>query len=333
MPEIQSQGALSTTSVPEDRPDSPILELLESVRQFASLQGRPVSPETYHHVAQGIHDLILKTERVERIGVPREEILIHIDAARKVQAESAFVHRIQSWPRGYPGDFETVEYICDQANRHAPDTLAHFIEAFTLGTPIAQQHRNKVTRQSTLIRNTVRTRTQEYSDSRPKILSIACGGSRDLRLISDDLIGRCEIYLNDFDTGALEYSRFKLGALADQITTVPGSAFRVLGKLRAYGPFQHILAGGLFDYLTDKQGTTLLRQLKPLLAHDGELTITNIAVNNPYRIWLNYFANWNLIHRAESEVTLLFASAGLDKARVHLEREASGLAIVATYKN
>jgi hypothetical protein len=48
------------------------------------------------------------------MGVPPGRILQLVARAREVHARSPFVRRLQSWPRGYPGDFETVEYLLSQ---------------------------------------------------------------------------------------------------------------------------------------------------------------------------------------------------------------------------
>ena len=54
------------------------------------------------------------------------------------------MHRLQAWPRGYPGDFETVEWLCDARNRAEPGTVPWALEQCSLQSPLAQQHRNKV---------------------------------------------------------------------------------------------------------------------------------------------------------------------------------------------
>ena len=41
----------------------------------------------------------------------RATLMPHLEQIRALHARSPFVARLQAWPRGYAGDFETVEYI------------------------------------------------------------------------------------------------------------------------------------------------------------------------------------------------------------------------------
>ena len=44
--------------------------------------------------------------------------------ARLIHGKSPFIRRAQIWPRGYPGDFETIEYLVHPINRAAKVVLA-----------------------------------------------------------------------------------------------------------------------------------------------------------------------------------------------------------------
>ena len=68
---------------------------------------------------------------------------------------SPLVHRLQAWPRGYAGDFETVEWLCDARNRAQIGTVPWAIEQCSLQSPLAQQHRNKVGLQARAILSTL----------------------------------------------------------------------------------------------------------------------------------------------------------------------------------
>ena len=70
--------------------------------------------------------------------IPRETILDELGSVRSLCARSPFVRRLQTWPRGYPGDFETVEYIMNAENRAEPGTLDYWLEQHTLTSDIAQ---------------------------------------------------------------------------------------------------------------------------------------------------------------------------------------------------
>jgi hypothetical protein len=45
------------------------------------------------------------------------------------------MQRCQEWPRGYAGDFETIEYMVSGANQSLPDTLGWHIEKISAAAP------------------------------------------------------------------------------------------------------------------------------------------------------------------------------------------------------
>jgi extracellular factor (EF) 3-hydroxypalmitic acid methyl ester biosynthesis protein len=57
---------------------------------------------------------------------------------------------MQSWPRGYPGDYETIEYLCECAIKAPPGTIEYFIDQYAVTCNMSQQHRNKLTWQADL---------------------------------------------------------------------------------------------------------------------------------------------------------------------------------------
>ena len=55
--------------------------------------------------------------RAEHSGLTREQIREMVAPVREIFARSPVVRRAQVWPRGYPGDFKTIEQLVSQANR------------------------------------------------------------------------------------------------------------------------------------------------------------------------------------------------------------------------
>ena len=116
--------------------------------------------------------------------------------------------------------------------------------------------------------------------------------------------------------------------IADRCHFVEGFVPRVLRRVARYGPFDLMLAGGLFDYLSDRFITRTLTDAWQMLAPGGRIVFTNIAVDNPYRVWIEYMADWKLIERSESDLAALCRTAGVPAPQ--LIRDATSLAIVAT---
>ena len=60
----------------------------------------------------------------------RDEILKELYPLREAVRQSPFLQRAQDWPRGYQGDFETIEYILEAKNRAGENTLGYVVEDF-----------------------------------------------------------------------------------------------------------------------------------------------------------------------------------------------------------
>lgn len=301
------------------------LEQLEiAADDFVELDRRrwPAYEHLHHAALAAVHAICLAVLRCEESGCTREEIVAVLEPVREIHARSPFVARLQRWPRGYPGDFETVEYIC-RGECFAPDaTLEQHCETYSLNFPIAQQHRNKVWHQSRQIADAV------LRNDRARILSLACGGCPDFRKVLPLLRrSEAELHLNDSDAEALAFAARELRPVADRCVLLPGNALKIARRLRmGGGAFDLVLAGGLFDYLPDRHAAYLLEQAYEQLAPGGVLFFTNIAVGNPYRPLIEYVGDWFLIERSREMLLDLTDAAGIPRAAVFVERDESGLA-------
>lgn len=281
-----------------------------------------------HVAAALIHRMIPAIGELEQRGWTRDRIVSRLQPARRVYAESPFVKRLQDWPRGYPGDFETVEYLLLQRNHAAPGRLSYWLEQYALDSPIAQQHRNKVDHQARAVLDTILA--SPHRGDAPRTLVLAAGGSPDLRQIQSVVAAqRFHVVLLDQDADALAFSAARLPLIRDRVTLVQRNVVRGLQDVRRYGPFHLVLAGGLFDYLPDRVAVMLLRYAREyLMAPAGRMLFTNIGATNPYRPWIEYLGDWRLIHRSGDACRALCVAAGFEPAHVSIEAERTGLALI-----
>ena len=285
-------------------------ELIATANSFVELDRSGCKDEfsAYHKVVSLLHELCLSIRLAEEAGHSRSEIEVVLEPVWSLHSQSPFLRRTQTWPRGYPGDFETIEYLCEGTNRARPGTVGYFIEQAALTSSITQQHRNKVAWQASKVLETCLGSSEER-----KVLSIACGGSRDLRSIQSFLEATpVQFLLNDLDEDALTHSVVNLPYLAGKLQPVHGNVFSAVRRFRVRGPFDLIFAGGLFDYLSDRQIIWLLDQLARCLKMGGRLCFTNVALRNPYREWMDYFTHWKLVERAEGDLIALAREISLD---------------------
>jgi extracellular factor (EF) 3-hydroxypalmitic acid methyl ester biosynthesis protein len=303
--------------------------LTQSVANFILLENLITSgnSQLFHKVVAGMHDLCFYILEAEKNGVPQSRIEEIIKPARDIHSRSVFVKRMQDWPRDYPGDFETVEYICDLENKSTYGKIEYFIEEYALNSAVAQQHRNKIHRQSGIILDVLLN-----GNSRQKILSVGCGGSRDFFNIRKYICNvQFNLILHDLDSDALELSLKRLGNFKGNVHTVRGNFLQSLRTIETLGPFDLILTGGLFDYLSDKHISFFLKYaLNKFLRQNGTLFFTNIKKGNPYKVWQEYLANWKLIYRTEDEIVNLLTNAGFLPGSFNIEKDETGLTFLVT---
>jgi SAM-dependent methyltransferase len=303
-----------------------ISELKQAVKEFTALEQEIGDFSTlYSRMISKTHNLTAAIRKCQIARMQREEILRFMSGPRNIYRRSPFVARVQDWERGYPGDFETIEYICDGVNRVSDsDLLGYCIEDYSLNCRIAQQHRNKVQLQANHIYKTC------LEKENAQILSIGCGGARDLRLIADLLEKTSATFvLCDSDPDALECARTNLGEIADRCTFVQGKVPRVLNKLKFQSNFDLVVAGGLFDYLPGRWIELVLREVwQNMLNPAGKIFFTNIALGNPYSTLIEYFCDWILIERDEDDIKNLCQAIGV-KEFLTTYRDTTNLTIIS----
>jgi extracellular factor (EF) 3-hydroxypalmitic acid methyl ester biosynthesis protein len=301
-----------------------ISELVGVADGFAALErsGLEDTQTGYHRVVSLVHQLCLNIELAEAAGYSRASIEGALEPVWELHSRSPFFYRMQTWPRGYPGDFETIEYLCEGTNGARPGTAEYFIEQHALTCGITQQHRNKVAWQASKVLETCLSSNEER-----RVLSIACGGSRDLRSIQSLLKATPgQLLLNDIDADALTHSVKSLPHLEGKLHPVPGNVFSAVRTLKALGPFDLVVAGGLFDYLSDRQIEWLLDKLAKGLKIGGRICFTNIALGNPYRPWMDYLTSWRLIERSEADFVTIIRGMDSDiSMEVEISRDKTGL--------
>jgi extracellular factor (EF) 3-hydroxypalmitic acid methyl ester biosynthesis protein len=277
-----------------------------------------------HGTAVAMHSFATAVIGCEDVGLTRADLRPLLEGVRALHGRSPFVHRLQAWPRGYAGDFETVEWLCDARNRAPIGTVPWAIEQCSLQSPLAQQHRNKVSLQARAILSAL------VADPQARIASIGCGGCRDLSLIQDYVpASHGTFVLIDADADALAFARERLDRLDGRCRFVHGRVPRALAKVRDAAGFHLVVAGGLFDYLPDRWAVATLAAARELLLPGGRLLFSNIATGNLFRPWIEYLADWYLIERDEAALVRLLAEAGFSTETARISRDSTGLALIA----
>jgi len=306
-------------------------KLRQSVASFMSLEDQITdgSSQLYHKVVACMHEICFQILEAEKSGIDRARIEEIIKPAREIHGRSVFVKRLQEWPREYSGDFETIEYLCDLENKSTYGKIEYYIEEYALNSAMAQQHRNKLLRQAGIVLDTLLD-----ANTRKNILSVGCGGCRDILMIEKYIRNvECDIVLHDIDRDALDLAKSRLENLAGNVRAVEGNFLQSMREVEKMGPFDLIMSGGFFDYLSDKHISFFLKStLKKLLNGDGVLFFTNIKEGNHFKVWQEYLADWTLMYRNEESIMSLLTSAGFSEDAINIEMDETGLTFLVTVR-
>lgn len=287
------------------------------VRVGLAVQQAPSHISAYHDLMAAVHGFISAAHAAEMKGLPIEEIkAVTAEPQALCRQASSILAHAQRWPRGYPGDFTMIERLIDGQPQGREDSAERLFDQAVLNLPIVEQHRAKIAWQASCVRDALSGRDDL------RVLSVACGGARDLMLLDTVHLGRLKVVLNDVDADALALATTRLAPRVAALQSVHGNVMRRLTRLRLLGPYDVIIVGGLLDYLPQRPAAALVAKLVHLLDVGGRLAATNIAAGNPWQLFLELLANWPLIHRDDDTMLALLSS---ERHPCELTRDRSGL--------
>lgn len=270
-----------------------------------------------HAVVSAMYGLAQKIDQATN-WLEDDEIREIVRPARLIYGEAPFVKRLQTWPRGYPGDFETIEMMMSGKSHLDPSHRAYWIDWYALNTPIANQHRNKLTFQ--------REQIAKGLQAGGSILSVGCGGGADLTEISGLRGQNISISLVDIDEDALALATERAG-WAEEVSAIHGDGLRALRSMTQ--KFDRIVFGGLFDYLDDRAIRLLLKiAYEKLLQPGGRILFTNLSTNSTYDVWLEFLASWHMTYRTQAKIVDLVTSANIPEERLTIKLDATGLSLL-----
>jgi extracellular factor (EF) 3-hydroxypalmitic acid methyl ester biosynthesis protein len=310
--------------LPEMQNDAAITNMQVATLKKMDAQAHSISFEEEDIVLAFLQKLKRVIEKLENV-LSREEIIQYIPNIRKVAAHSPFVRRAQEWPKGYQGDFETIEHIISEKNKAMPGTAGYVIENFFISADICRQHNNKVKRQAALIADAIKI------NSHAKILSVGCGTSQDIKE-NIEIIKKSQVQITlvDVDADALKYSRQAVEEISSHVKTIQGNIYKIVRTLD--DKYDAVVIGGVFDYLSEKAIIRILAALKNNMKSGGTIFFTNITNNNPYRIYMEYLSDWMLIERSAEDINRLLKESGCNEMDIEIKTDSTGLAWLVSIK-
>ena len=242
---------------------------------------------------------------------------------------SEFLKRTNLKPRGYAGDSEMMHMLYE--NQHVGNYVFNkLLHKHPVQSAAAQAVRNR----RLLIPKVLRQALAQFPNLGPqgfRFISVACGPAaemQDLFLVAEDF-EKFHCTLLDQDTQALDEARCGLARIEQARNIRVGARFinesvRTMLKTAdlsaQWGHFHFLYCMGLFDYLLPPVARAVLKKLYHLLEPGGTMVVGNYHVNNPTRIYMEYWMDWVLYYRTEEDFLEMSQDlAGAEKSVVFEE--------------
>jgi extracellular factor (EF) 3-hydroxypalmitic acid methyl ester biosynthesis protein len=259
-------------------------------------------------------------ERFEEIisALPPESRGAHQDFVRqhwhKLFLGSPFAHRTYHKPLGYAGDYEMMNMI----HRNQPEGRSLYeklIHLLLVSQWPAKSVRNRVAHLGENIVN--ETARLARAGKIARILNVGCGPAWEIQkfLRETQLSNQAEFTLIDFNEETLLHAGQKLVeakrqfSRQTQIRTQQISVYELLKRTQRRSDdaekFDLIYCGGLFDYLAPDTCRALLELWYDSLSPGGLMLVANMTDTKPFRHFIEFILDWQLIYRNSAEILSL----------------------------
>jgi extracellular factor (EF) 3-hydroxypalmitic acid methyl ester biosynthesis protein len=273
-------------------------------------------------------------ERFEEIiyALPPETRGAHQDFVRrhwqKLFLGSPFGHRTHHKPIGYAGDYEMMNMI--YRNRPEGGSLYEkLIHLLLVSQWPAKSVRNRVAHLGENILN--ETARVARNGKIARILNIGCGPAQEIQdfLRETQLSNQADFTLIDFNEETLLHAGRKLVEVKRQfsrrtpIRTQQISVYELLKRTQRDGSaaekFDLVYCAGLFDYLAPDTCRALMELWHDSLSPGGLMLIANMDDSKPFRNFIEFILDWQLIYRNSAEILSLVPERCRESTRVIAE--------------
>lgn len=246
---------------------------------------------------------------------------------------SPLAERSYTKPRGYAGDFLTIEEMY-RNEPHGTGRLGPFIDRIMHSLPPVQAARNRRGLLSGLIGETL----DRVADGPVRITSLACGPAREILDVFDGPRGaeaRERLFVTaldiDHEALALLSARLSEAGLAANVTPVRANLIHVCTGRHAIDqpPQDLVYSIGLIDYFADPFVVGLMDWIHGQLRPGGRTVLGNFAPENPAKAFMDHVLDWKLIHRTPQDMDRLFTASRFARPTTRVLLEAQRINLFA----
>lgn len=242
---------------------------------------------------------------------------------------SRLLDRAYMKPRGYAGDFFTIEMIYND-EAAGDGRLGRYIDRWALDIAACRAVKN---RRGVLTR-ALREVLQATAGGPTHVTSLASGPSRELfDLFVDNPPPDLRATCIDIDNQALTYAAgiAEVMSVTDHFSFAQDNVVRLAhGRGKTVLHPQHMIYSiGLTDYLRDDFVVKLLDWIYERLMPGGKVVIGNFDMSNPNKAFMDHVVEWELIHRTADDMRTLFARSRFQQTPVEVRAEDAGVNLFA----
>ena len=224
--------------------------------------------------------------------------------------QSRMCDRSFSKPRGYAGDYYTIEMVYE--NRPMGDgRIGPLVDAWFLNIPAARAVRGR----RALLKNLMLDRYRTHgsgADGTYRVLSLGSGSAREMFDMFAEVPEPTKVRGTclDIDIEALNFGSHlsQERGLADHLLWAKENVIHLSkgrGQTRL-SMHDFVYSMGLFDYLSDDVAVALLDWVYAHLEPKGQAVIGNFDPSCPDRAFMDHILDWRLYYRTPDELLRLF---------------------------
>ena len=236
------------------------------------------------------------------------------------------VERIYTKPRGYAGDFLTIEWMYEnEVGGHSASGRA--IDTAFLERPAAKAVRNR--------RDLLAGEIAQAVERGGRVTSLACGPAEELFDVFATLDDRSRLSATclDIDLQALALvgdRRDREGLKRQMRLEQANLVYMATGRTKIdLAPQSLVYSIGLIDYFQDRFVIGLLDWIHGLLEPGGKVILGNFHPQNPDRALMDHVLDWRLIHRDEDDMNRIFAASRFGGPCSEIRYEPEGVNLFA----
>jgi extracellular factor (EF) 3-hydroxypalmitic acid methyl ester biosynthesis protein len=232
---------------------------------------------------------------------------------------SPFFNRVYSKPLGYAGDYEMVNMMF-RKERGGKTTFGQIINDWLLNGGPPEAHRNRIYMLDDML-----SRAAEEAAAagrQVRVLNVGCGPVQELQLFfaNNKEASRFSFDLLDFNAETLAYAKRQIEQVTEGQEEPPKVAYilktvqellrQAIELPQAAKTYDIIYCAGLFDYLSDRVCTKLVRLFYQWCEPGGRVIVTNVHSSNPVKGLMEHVMEWHLVLRDEADMTRLAPDLG-----------------------